>query len=413
MQNLNGNESPKVAVLSHYLYPDDVVSARHCDGFCDELIARGWQVEALPCNRGCRDESKHYPHRSSRNGIDIKRVWRPNFKQATTVGRLLNSFWMILSWSTLVLRKKQNLPDVVVITTDPVFAVVVAAIIKRLRPQVRIAHWCWDVYPEAAVADGMFSEHSVVVRGIRRVMRIAYRSCDLVANLGSCMQNLLDTYQYTCRSVPLFLWALHEPQAAVKAEASTRTKLYGDAPLALLYSGNFGRAHSFEDFLGLARCLTTEARICFSVRGNRVQELRAAVRTEDHNVTFADFASETELGNHLGAADIHLVSLRPAWTGVVVPSKFWGCLAVGRPVIFAGSRQSCIAKWILEHKVGWVLDQTSLQAVAHELKHLASSKEHLLELHAHCHKVYQQHFCKRLIMDQWDRELRALLQQRP
>ena len=151
-----------------------------------------------------------------------------------------------------------------------------------------------------------------------------------------------------------------------------RRQLFGNAALGLLYSGNFGRAHCYEEFLELARLLGDESiRFCFGVRGNRANELRAAVRNADRNVSFAGFAPESELAKRLAAADIHLVSLRPDWTGVVVPSKFFGSLAAGRPVIFAGSRDAAIARWIEAYGVGWVLDRSSLEKVARDLRHLA------------------------------------------
>ena len=71
---------------------------------------------------------------------------------------------------------------------------------------------------------------------------------------------------------------------------------------------------------------------------------------------FAGFAPEAELEKRLTACDLHLVSLRPEWTGTVVPSKFFGALAAGRGVVFAGSPESAIARWIDEHQVGWVSD---------------------------------------------------------
>ncbi len=95
---------PKVAVLYHYFHPDDVVSARHLTQFCLDLQERGWEVEALPCNRGCRDESIAYPLRESWQGIRVRRIWRPRFRQASTLGRMLNSAWMVAAWCRLGLR---------------------------------------------------------------------------------------------------------------------------------------------------------------------------------------------------------------------------------------------------------------------------------------------------------------------
>jgi glycosyltransferase involved in cell wall biosynthesis len=178
----------------------------------------------------------------------------------------------------------------------------------------------------------------------------------------------------------------------------------------LLYSGNFGQAHSFDEFLELARRLRGEPiHFCFGVRGNRVDALKTAVRSDDCNVSFAGFAPESVLEARLAAADIHLASLRPNWTGVVVPSKFFGSLASGRPVIFAGPLDSCIARWITEHDVGWVLNQESLPAIAQELRELARDKEKLRSIQQRCHDVYQRHFSLGRIMDRWDQELRDLL----
>ena len=97
------NSRPRVTVLYHYFHPDDVVSARHYEGFCRGLAARNWDVEALPCNRGCRDEAKIYSSRESWEGIDIHRIWRPRLNQASKLGRILNAVWMIAAWQIYAL----------------------------------------------------------------------------------------------------------------------------------------------------------------------------------------------------------------------------------------------------------------------------------------------------------------------
>jgi glycosyltransferase involved in cell wall biosynthesis len=178
----------------------------------------------------------------------------------------------------------------------------------------------------------------------------------------------------------------------------------------LLYSGNFGRAHSFTEFLELARRLRGDGvHFSFGIRGNRAEELRVAIGAEDTNVSVAGFAPEAELGKRLAAADIHLVSLRPEWSGLVVPSKFFGALAAGRPVLFAGPADAAIALWIEEHGVGWVLNEQTLAEVAARLRGLAAAPESLRELQQHCQRVYREHFSRRRVMDDWNRELLALL----
>jgi glycosyltransferase involved in cell wall biosynthesis len=401
---------PHALVLYHYFHPDDVISARHFDGLAQGLAARGWRVTAAPCNRGCRDESRVYPSHETWDGITIRRVWRPALKQASNLGRMANALWMIGAWGLRALDRGERRPDVVIVGTDPVLSPLVAPIWKWTRPGVAVAHWCFDMYPEAPVADGLLREDSLPVRIIQRLLRTAYRRCDLHADLGGCMQARLAEYKPGTKQVTLVPWALVEPPAPPKPDPATRRDLFGDAALTLLYSGNFGRAHGYSEFLELARALRGESvAMCFAVRGNRADELRREVTADDANIYFAGFAPESELEKRLGAADVHLVSLRPEWTGIVVPSKFFGSLAAGRPVIFAGDPKSALARWVREHNIGWLLTSETVGDVARELRDLSRSPQRLEEMQRRCHAVYHQHFSQQHVLDEWDKELRGLM----
>lgn len=400
----------RATVLYHYFHPDDVVSARHLSDLAEGLARRGWDVVAMPCNRGCRDEKQTYPAREQWQGIDIRRVWRPRFTQSSNLGRLGNAAWMLLSWSWRAATGSGNSREVLIVGTDPILSVLVAIPWTFFRRRSRVAHWCFDLYPEAAVADGLIREKSIFVRSLKAVLGIAYRRCAMIADLGSCMRGLLAKYGSQAREVTLVPWALVEPQEVAEPDANTRGALFGETRLGLLYSGNFGRAHSYEEFLALARCLRgSGVNFCFAGRGNRADELKRAVTADDTNVSFAGFAPEAELEKRLTACDLHLVSLRPEWTGTVVPSKFFGALAVGRGVLFAGSAESAIARWISEHQVGFVLTTETAENVAAQLRQLAQNPAELLAMRQRCHAVYQNYFSREIQLDQWDAELRRLV----
>jgi glycosyltransferase involved in cell wall biosynthesis len=402
---------PHATILYHYFHPDDVVSARHLTDLAVGLAGRGWQVTAVPSNRGCREEGRTYPARDEVNGVCIRRVWRPKFRQASNSGRLLNAAWMLAGWGLRGAFGRRHGREVVVVGTDPVLSVLAALPWRTFRTRCPVAHWCFDLYPEAAIADGLVRADSPALRFLRQILAAAYRRCALIADLGPCMAGRLKVYGSPARAATLTPWALVEPTRPADPDPAARRDLFGDAGLGLLYSGNFGRAHSYAEFLQLARLLrNAPIRFCFAGRGNRVEELRAAVRPEDTNVTFAGFAPESELERRLGACDLHLVSLRPEWTGTVVPSKFFGALAAGRGVLFAGSAESAVARWVREYQVGWVLSADALPAVAADLRALAANPARLAGLRARCHAVYHAHFSKTRQLDRWDAELRALLE---
>ena len=165
-----GLRRPHVLILYHYFHPDDVISARHFDGLAQGLAQRGWRVTAAPCNRGCRDESQRYPRREDWDGIAIRRVWRPALKQASNCGRVGNALWMIGSWSLRAWTNGRDRPQVVIVGTDPALSPLIAPAWRWTRPRVRVVHWCFDMYPEAPVADGLLREQSLLVRTIKRLV---------------------------------------------------------------------------------------------------------------------------------------------------------------------------------------------------------------------------------------------------
>lgn len=402
---------PRIVVLYQYQHPDDVVSARLYDDLCVGLSRRGWEVVARPSNRSCHDPAVAYPLRESWTGVTFRRVWRPGLRQNTSHGRITNAAWMIGAWlAALIARAPRSAPDVALIGTDPLLSIAAAPLLKRLRPSMRIAHWVHDLYPEAAFAEDMLRPRSVAGRALTSIARRGYRACDLIADLGPTMRVRLDTHGHDARRATIPPWALTESPAPPQADASTREALFGRAGLALLYSGNLGRPHDHAPLLSLARALRgSGAHLCFAGRGPGFDRLRGDLSAADTNVSLEDFCGERGLPSRLGAADVHLVSLRPEWAGIVVPSKFFGALAVGRPVLFSGPPASDLARLIREHRVGWVLEGGDEATVAEDLRTLAREPERLQRLKARCHAVYLEHFSRERGLEQWDRELRLLL----
>ena len=400
---------PHALVFYHYLPPDGVVSAVLFGDLSAGLCERGWKVTAYPGNRGFGDESTRHAAREIWNGVEIRRIWRPAFRQSSNVGRMLNAIWMVMRWSLLALHPRLN-PDVVIVGTDPVLSILAARAWRWFKPNTRIVHWCFDLYPEAAIADGTLGARSRLVRLLSPLLMRSYAVCDLIVDLGNCMRERLKVYGSSARVATVTPWALDEQAAPTPPCQAERSAMFGEAKLGLMYSGSFGRAHGFEDILALARAMREDnARFAFSVRGNRARELSQAVGSDDSNISFAPSVPIEKLQVRLSATDIHLVSLKEEWTGTVVPSKFFGALAVGRPVLFSGGPDSAIARWITELNVGWVLQPGNAQEVAGKLRRYASDPDARDRMNRHCHHVYSTYFSKRAGLDEWNSELRRLL----
>ncbi len=408
-----------VYLLYHFFHPDDVVSARLFSDLAEELTAAGYDVTALPSIRSCHGPKVRLNQREVWAGGTIHRAWRPSWPQHKAWGRFGNALCMLLVWTWRALVMPRRRDETMIVGTDPVLSVLIAISWRLLRPRAKIIHWCHDLYPHAAVAESMLKPTSPFVRMINVALRIAYCRCDVIADLGSCMRRLLieasgdrqqatgvstaaDTSWRSGRYATLVPWSLVEPSEPAQPDPDVREQLFGQASLGLLYSGNFGRAHSFDVLLELARQLRGEdIGFCFAGRGIRLDAVRAAVAAEEKNIRFAGFADEDQLAARLAAADIHLVTLRENWTGTVVPSKFFGALAVGRPVLFAGSSDSAIAQWIEEFGVGWVLNQQTLEEVADELRLIVADDQGQEMLRQRCFDVYHREFSRKVQVGRW------------
>lgn len=400
----------KAFVFFHYFYPDDETASLLFSELAAGLAERGWDVTAFTCNRGCRQESREYPARGLWRGVKIVRTWRPPLRQASIIGRLLNAGWMISRWALLAFRPAND-PDLIIVGTDPIFSVAIAPIWRTLKPQTKIIHWCFDLYPEAACADGLLEREGRLAKFLRALANKSYAACDLLVDLGPCMREALSAYSATPKRLTVPPWALEEPPAVLPTPLEERESIFGRARLGLLYSGNFGRAHSYDDILELARLMRAEG-VCvaFSVRGNRVEELRGAVRSDDHNVQFLPFAPLDQMGKRLASADILIVSLREELTGAVVPSKFFGALAIGRPVLFCGSHRSAVAHWVKQFNLGWVLSPGCAAEVAREIRAFVADPKEMENMRQRCHRVYREHFSKQAASNKWYTALSELVQ---
>lgn len=343
----------RVVLLYHFFAPGTVVSAVHYTQLAAGLAAAGHDVEVWPSNRKRRNAKITLPSRSRSGRVVVRRCWRAPISQDRTIGRIVNTLWMWLYWVGRALTTRGV--DVVILGTDPPMSAVVARFWRFVRPRTRIVHWSFDLYPDAAVRRGYLRRDSFAEGFLRRLSALGLRACDAIVDIGPCMRERLAPRAPSVPAETIVPWAIAPSSAPRPPDPTLRRALFGDARAVLLYAGHLGAAHVAAPFLALARELRGDGVVVvFQAIGEREAEIREAARGIE-NVRFLPICPASELVRRLEVADFHLVSLRDGWEGTVVPSKFFGALAAGRPVIFAGPEDSSVARWTRELDVGVVL----------------------------------------------------------
>lgn len=356
-----------IVLINQFFPPALAPTGRLLATVAEELLLRGHQVTVITSAAGYGEEAGGPTSFSS--ALRVIRVGLPEVHQKG-LGRKLRSYLLFFLHAERSLAHLSTVPDVLLCMTTPPFCGQLGVRLKRKRG-VPYVLWCMDLYPEALLAHGLMGRHNPLFTLLKTVARRERSRADRVIALGPDMAaRLAASGASRVADIPVWSEWTVTPQARAGARALRRERGWAEDEIVLLYSGNMGRAHRMREFLALAeqvRGRSPRCRLVFSGAGPRrdvwAQQGKGLVE-------FMPPVPETETAAHLLAADIHLVSQQPEWTGVVVPSKFQAACALGRPVVFAGPAHSSVGTWLAESDAGWILppgDRSALTRAAGEL----------------------------------------------
>ncbi|MGQ0580717.1 MAG: hypothetical protein ACT4O6_02175 [Reyranella sp.] len=112
----------------------------------------------------------------------------------------------------------------------------------------------------------------------------------------------------------------------------------------LLYAGNFGVAHDVETvaegYRLHHRAGTGRVRLWLSATGAGADDLVARFTEQRLPFHKSRPVPLERLAGLLRTPDAHLVTLKDAFVGFVMPSKIYACIESGKPVVFVGSAES-------------------------------------------------------------------------
>ncbi len=324
----------KILFINRVYPPASGVTGQLLADLAPALVEQGFEVTVLTTL-----PDTAIPVSESIRGVQVERVRGLPFTHDVIWRRMLAylSLYLALLWRALRLPGS----DVVVTMTDPPLLLLLGPIIALCK-RSRLVHWAQDIYPEVAEELGVLRRRGVVATICRFVSTFALKRNFKVVVVGRCMKQYLLERRIPPRLlevIPNWFPGLQaQTDAADGIAFRAEQKLLGK--LLLMYSGNFGLAHSFDGILAAARDLQTKRpEILFVLVGDgpRLDELKTkAAELSLNNLLLLPPQPLENVLETLAGADIHLVTMREELCGLVVPSKIYGVLNVGRPCIFIG-----------------------------------------------------------------------------
>jgi glycosyltransferase involved in cell wall biosynthesis len=331
-------ERLRFLLLNQFYPPDRAPTGRLLHDVAADLAARDHDVTVV-CSRRSYSEGEDLGPGGLLDGVRIERIGGTALDRRTDTGRVAE-YVRYLGAALIRGLGRTARPDLVVAMTTPPYLGVVAALAGRLRG-IRHAHWIMDVFPDALNASGRVRYRGAASSLLRAVARWQFRHATVVVTPGPFVQARMERH---CgphsRIVHVPLWS--DAVAALSTEedaARIRTaRGWRVDDVVLLYSGNMGVGHRFSEFLQAAQRLAPSGPIWAFVGGGYRHAEVAEFRHlhPETRIELMPYVPRESLAASLAAADVHLVSLREGWGGIISPSKLQAAFSVGRPVIFVG-----------------------------------------------------------------------------
>ncbi|MGH8529118.1 MAG: glycosyltransferase family 4 protein [Nevskiales bacterium] len=391
----------KVWFVNRYFHPDGSATSNILSQLATHLAERGWQCGVVTSRQLYEAPRADLPRAESWRGVHIYRLPATRFGRTNIFGRALDYFTFYLAAVWYVVRHVRP-GDTVVAKTDPPMLGLALALPCWLR-RARLINWLQDIFPEIASRLSTSRVLALTLAGLRPLRDFGLRRAGANVVVGRCMQEYL-----AARHIPSKIicnWADEENvRPAARLQNPLRQTWGLGNSFVVGYSGNFGRAHVFEAVAAAGAKLAGANDLIFLMigGGKQFQALQQMAHASGfENWMFRPYQPASVLSDSLGAADVHLVTQHPELSGVVVPSKWYGIAAAGRPAIFIGPRDAEIARVIAEEQCGWQLDPGDADGLFNLLNECRSNLAECARRGARAREAYERRFRRELSFAAW------------
>lgn len=406
----SGNRAVTLIFLNRYFYPDHSATSQLLTDLAFHLADRGWKLQVITSRLRYEDADTLSTSREFVHGIQVHRVWTSRFGRATLLGRAVDylTFYSSAAWRLWWIARKG---DLVIAKTDPPLVSVPAAMITKLRG-AHLVNWLQDVFPEVAQNLGVRITQGFIGDLTRRLRDWSLRTAVTNVVLGKRMAAVVSANCDCGDSVQVIAnWADGEKVYPVANHQNDLRSKWGlQSQFVVGYSGNMGRAHDFETFLSAAEQLRDRTDISFLWIGNgahRDMLESEATRRDLKSFQFQPYQKREQLAESLSVADVHLASLVPELEGLIVPSKFYGIAAAGRPTLFVGDIDGEIASLIRDNRCGFSVARGDSEALADHILELAANQELCRAMGERARVLFDLRFDKQVSLAKWERTLTA------
>ncbi len=367
---------PRLLVFNQYYWPGYEATAHLLTELC-EALAADYDITVIT---GRLHANQDEPDYETRNGVELVRVHSTAYDRTPLHRRAANYVTYLaraLRRGLLVQR-----PDLVLCMTDPPLVGDVALVVAR-RFRVPLVVISQDVFPEIAVELGRLRNRSLIAL-LRALIRFYLRRADRVVAIGETMKRRLERKG----ARPERLRVIPNWVDTTSIEPAPRENPWAhehglDGRFVVMHSGNIGHAQDLDTLIRAAASLRDLERLSVVLVGfgaRHADYVELARELDAAQVSFHEYQPREQLSQSLSSADLHFVGLARGLSGYVVPSRVYGVLAAGRPVLAAADEDSETAQLVRSVGCGIVIPPGRPDLLAEEIRRAAAGEHDLVAM---------------------------------
>jgi colanic acid biosynthesis glycosyl transferase WcaI len=405
----------RVIFLNRYFFPDESASSQMLTDLAFHVAKSETDVHVITSQQLYDDHKARLPAEEVINGVKVHRVPTTRFGRSHLVGRALDygSFYASM-WRAS--RSIVTPNSIVVAKTDPPLISYLAMLAARRRG-AHLVNWLQDIYPEVAIHlqvpffKGPVGQLFCYLRD---------RSLNAAATnvvVGNGMRDTISSRGIAPERIcVIHNWSDDDrirPNGG--AESHLRQKWDLQDKFVVGYSGNLGRAHEYRTVLEASKLLVdSNVVFLFIGGGHYFNELAHTVKGEglERVFRFLPYQDRGKLNETLNVPDVHWISLRPEVDGYIVPSKFYGIAAAGKPILAITSKDCEIARLVRENRCGVVIEPGNARGLAETISKLALDERQCLAMGARARAMLDAQFTRNHGFKSWNRVFETVAQRK-
>ncbi|PEU74708.1 glycosyltransferase WbuB [Bacillus cereus] len=367
----------KIAFVINYFYPDFASTGQLMTELCLDLQNDFdiTVIAAQPNYAGEKVSSKKIFEEDRLENMKIVRIRLPEVDKTSKFSRMKYIF-SYFALANIALLKEKGVDIIYTISQPPVLGGLIGTIGKFLK-RAKHVYNVQDFNPEQAAAVSYTNKQSVF-KIAKKVDKLNCSYSDCVIVVGNDMSETLKQ-RFNGKKVPEHIvinnWTNEQEVIPLDKSNEHIQQFLKDNDLEdkfiIMYSGNIGLYYDLENIIHVTNHFKKYEDIAFVFIGEGAVKKDMQEFVEDNsiqNVFFLPYQPKEFIKYSLNVADVHLVVNQKGIKGVSVPSKIYGVMAAGKPILGVLEQGSEAQMLIEKSKSGIVVEPQDYNGIVHTIE---------------------------------------------